>query len=150
MSDGDVVNGAVNGAATSKLSQEAPSSGRGSLRDVESSSVYDSTSSKYTSENYRRAVGASYVLTMGVSGVVLVALASSLMDLGNALETTSVAVSGSNEEACGRHCLCGWFLLQHARLLAGPPAPTSTQLRRDMCAAWLCNLLRVEKCIWLL
>lgn len=92
MADGDVANGAVN----SKLPQEAPSSvlsGRSSLRDVESSTIFDSTSSKYTSENYRRAVGASYVLTMGVSGVVLVALASSLRDLAIALDKSSVAVS---------------------------------------------------------
>lgn len=96
MADGDVGNGAV----TSKLPQEAPSamlSGRSSLRDVESSGVFDSTSSKYTSENYRRAVGASYVLTMGVSGIVLVALASSLRDMAIALDTSSVAVSGKIE-----------------------------------------------------
>lgn len=94
MADGDV----VNETATSKTPREAPSpmlsAGRTSLRDVQSSGVFDSTSSKYTSENYRRAVGASYVLTMGVSGIVLVALASSLMDLAIALDKTSVAVSG--------------------------------------------------------
>lgn len=72
-------------------------SGRSSLRDVESS-VYDSASSKYISENYRRAVGASYVLTMGVSGIVLVALASSLRDLGSALDKSSVAVSAYEDE----------------------------------------------------
>lgn len=93
MADGGVVNGAV----SPKLPQDTPSSmlsGRSSLRDVESSGVYDSASSKYTSENYRRAVGASYVLTMGVSGIVLVALASSLRDLAILLEKTSVEVSG--------------------------------------------------------
>ncbi|CAN0248215.1 unnamed protein product [Ectocarpus sp. 4 AP-2014] len=71
-----------------------------SLEDVDSK-MYDSvdssmSTSKYTSENYRRAVGASYVLTMGVSGVVLVALASSLRDLALALDKTSVEVSGNN------------------------------------------------------
>eukprot|EP00752_Nemacystus_decipiens_P010276 g9158.t1 len=91
MADSDV----GNGLAGSKLSQEVPSgmhSGRSSLRDVESTGVYDSSSSKYTSENYRRAVGASYVLTMGVSGIVLVALASSLRDIASALDTSSVAI----------------------------------------------------------
>lgn len=83
--------------ATSVLSAGG---GDNSLRDVESTmsstrpggGMFDSVGSRYTSENYRRAVGASYVLTMGISGIVLVALASSLKDLATALDKTSVQV----------------------------------------------------------
>lgn len=84
---------------TQQQQQQPPSSmlsaGSSSLRDVESvmaSGIFDSVGSKYTSENYRRAVGASYVLTMSVSGIVLVALASSLSDLAHAMDKTSVQV----------------------------------------------------------
>lgn len=97
MVDGDVGNGAVSPKPLQAAPSAMLSAGRGSLRDVESTGVFDSSSSKYTSENYRRAVGASYVLTMGVSGIVLVALASSLRDMAIALDTTSVAVSGKIE-----------------------------------------------------
>lgn len=135
MADGDVGNGAV----TSKLPQEAPSamlSGRSSLRDVESSGVFDSTSSKYTSENYRRAVGASYVLTMGVSGIVLVALASSLRDMAIALDTSSVAVSGKIEYLPQAR----WVPLTTMVLCHSRHNPTATKeyhaYRRDFVGGW--------------
>lgn len=103
MTDGDV---ATNHEAPSKQETRTTtaelSTGGGitSLRDVESTmsstrpggGVFDSVGSRYTSENYRRAVGASYVLTMGFSGIVLVALASSLRDLANDIDKTSVQV----------------------------------------------------------
>lgn len=88
-------------AENNSLPTKTPSSalaGSSVRRDVENRSqdIYDSVDSaggsKYTSENYRRAVGASYVLTMGVSGIVLVALASSLKDLADAIDKTSVEV----------------------------------------------------------
>lgn len=94
----ETMNGDVaNEAPVSSTPQGAPSP---SLEDVDSK-MYDSvdssmSTSKYTSENYRRAVGASYVLTMGVSGIVLVALASSLRDLASAIDKTSVEVSGND------------------------------------------------------
>lgn len=48
---------------------------------------------KYSSANYRRAAGASYVVAVGVCGIVLVALVSSLKDLAKQLDTTSIRVS---------------------------------------------------------
>lgn len=109
-------------APVSKASQEESSSAPSSrpLRDVESS-VYDSVDgSKYISENYRRAVGASYVLTMGVSGIVLVALASSLRDLAMALDKTSVQVGlypricdGSSGKLCCALPTCPTYSANH-------------------------------------
>lgn len=66
-----------------------------SLRDVErpDENVFDSNSSKYISQNYRRAAGAAYVLSMGVCGIVLVALASSLKGLAVEVDKTSIQVS---------------------------------------------------------
>ncbi|CAM9594628.1 unnamed protein product [Pylaiella littoralis] len=102
MTDGNMV---TNNEAPSKLDTPKPvhdsGGGSSSLRDVESimsspsrpgSGIFDSMGSRYTSENYRRAVGASYVLTMGISGIVLVALASSLRDLAISLDKTSVQI----------------------------------------------------------
>lgn len=74
---------------------EAPLSTR-SIRDVERTdgiSVFDSTSSKYMSQSYRHAAGASYVLAMGVCGIVLVALSSSLKDLAKQVDKDSIEVS---------------------------------------------------------
>lgn len=74
---------------------EAPLSSR-SIRDVERTdgiSVFDSTSSKYMSQSYRHAAGASYVLAMGVCGIVLVALSSSLKDLAKQVDKESTEVS---------------------------------------------------------
>lgn len=73
---------------------EAPLSS-GSIRDVERSdaiSAFDSTSSKYISQSYRHAAGASYVLAMGVCGIVLVALSSSLKDLAHQVDKESIEV----------------------------------------------------------
>lgn len=53
-------------------------------------SAFDSSTSKYLSQNYRHAVGASYVLATGVCGIVLVALSSSLKDLASEVDKTSV------------------------------------------------------------
>lgn len=67
-----------------------------SLRDVERPDdivVFDGNNSKYMSQNYRRAAGASYVLAMGVCGIVLVALASSLKDLAKQVDKTSIQAS---------------------------------------------------------
>lgn len=79
-----------------KSAQEAPLSATtrsiNSLRDVEmpDENVFDSNSSKYISQNYRRAAGAAYVLSMGVCGIVLVALASSLKSLAIEVDKTSI------------------------------------------------------------
>ncbi|CAN0410035.1 unnamed protein product, partial [Laminaria digitata] len=79
-----------------KSAQEAPLSPTthsvNSLRDVEmpDENVFDSNSSKYISQNYRRAAGAAYVLSMGVCGIVLVALASSLKSLAIEVDKTSI------------------------------------------------------------
>lgn len=84
------------GAPTSVHSSDertgSPFRGVERLDSIESS-VFDSTSSKYMSQNYRRAAGASYVLAMGVCGIVLVALSSSLKDLAEQVDRTSIEAS---------------------------------------------------------
>lgn len=84
-------------AIQQKSAQEAPLSTHSvsSLRDVErpDENVFDSNNSKYISQNYRRAAGAAYVLAMGVCGIVLVALASSLKSLAVEVERTSIEAS---------------------------------------------------------
>lgn len=69
---------------------------RSSIDDVErppdEASFQRGGSSKYVSQNYRRAAGATYVLAMGVCGIVLVALASSLKDLAKQMGKTSIEV----------------------------------------------------------
>lgn len=59
------------------------------------SSVHSENSMlKYVSRNsYRRAAGSSYVLAMAVSGLVLIALASSLEDLAKMVHRSSIEVS---------------------------------------------------------
>lgn len=107
-----------------KSAQEAPLSATthsiNSLRDVErpDDGVFDSNSSKYISQNYRRAAGATYVLSMGVCGIVLVALASSLKGFAIEVDKTSIQASSKPEydvirnvrwflflSACSLHCL---------------------------------------------
>lgn len=52
-----------------------------------------SNGNKYLSRtSYRRAAGAGYVLAMGVCGIVLIALASSLKDIAKLLDRTSIEV----------------------------------------------------------
>lgn len=48
--------------------------------------------SQVSRNNYRRAAGASYVLAVGVCGIVLIALASSLMDLAELVNRSSIEV----------------------------------------------------------
>lgn len=62
----------------------------GSVRD----SVH-SDGAKYSSANYRRAAGASYVVAVGMCGIVLVALMSSFKDLAKQVDRTSIEVSAA-------------------------------------------------------
>lgn len=48
--------------------------------------------SQVSRNNYRRAAGASYVLAVGVCGIVLIALASSLKDLAELVGRSSIEV----------------------------------------------------------
>lgn len=61
-------------------------------------SILDSVHSdsvKYSSANYRRAAGASYVVAVGMCGIVLVALMSSFDDLAKQVDRTSIEVSAA-------------------------------------------------------
>lgn len=49
-------------------------------------------------KHYKRALGAGYMFAMGVCGIVLVALGSTLDDLAENCGTTSISV---REESCG-------------------------------------------------
>lgn len=66
-------------------------SGDVAIEDGNFDSVH-SDDGKRASANYRRAAGASYVIAMGVCGIVLVALLSSLADLAEQLGRTSIQV----------------------------------------------------------
>lgn len=62
---------------------------------AESSSLdsVHSDGGKHSSANYRRAAGASYVVAVGMCGIVLVALMSSFKDLAKQVDRTSIEVS---------------------------------------------------------
>lgn len=49
-----------------------------------------------TRKHYKRALGAGYMFAMGVCGIVLVALGSTLDDLADNCGTTSLSVSKAN------------------------------------------------------
>lgn len=65
----------------------------GGLNTGDSNGSDSSSGKKYVSRSsYRRAAGASYVLAMGVCGIVLIALGSSLKDLALLVNRTSIEV----------------------------------------------------------
>lgn len=83
------------------------SSTAGELQDapVEGGSFHSvlSEGAKYSSANYRIAAGASYVMAMGLCGIVLVALGSSLKDLAAQVDRSSIEVRNSQ---CGPGYVC--------------------------------------------
>ena len=115
-----------------KSAQETPLSATthsvNSLRDVEGpdDGVFDSNSSKYISQNYRRAAGAAYVLSMGVCGIVLVALASSLKSLAIDVDKTSIQASSKPEyDVMGTTAaVVRWFLFLSSFCLHPAPSPS--------------------------
>lgn len=102
-------------------------------------------------KHYRRALGTGYMFAMGVCGIVLVALGSTLDDLAENCGTTSIAVSWRVKLVKAGNCLslllvCFTFLLASSEIggwLPGANVPRTDDVV-GLCAVHVWNF-----CVWL-